>query len=175
MSCPPEGVRPAGDETGAVSPTRFLTSLADDDLEHAVGVPGSLLAPAAQAGPAAAVPVGRGLRRPSRREAPRTLRRRSKPSPPKPPDSPTVSRGAAPWRRPSTRDAGRRPLTNTPSRLSSRPDASLASPAPRRIPVLADPARSRPCANLKRPLCRTRGKSPGAQAGAERILTRSGR
>src|SRR3954447_14859347 len=25
MSCPPEVVRPAGDETGAASPTRFLT------------------------------------------------------------------------------------------------------------------------------------------------------
>src|SRR3954471_23099875 len=37
-SCPPEGVRPAGDETGAASPTRFLPSLtlAEATLEEAV-------------------------------------------------------------------------------------------------------------------------------------------
>ena len=35
FSCPPEGVRPAGDETGAISPTRFLSSCPPEGVRPA--------------------------------------------------------------------------------------------------------------------------------------------
>src|SRR3954454_9593703 len=35
FSCPPEGVRPAGDETGAASPTRFLPSCPPEGVRPA--------------------------------------------------------------------------------------------------------------------------------------------